>query len=799
MSALFATTLATHIFTVPTSRIQQGKKLTDSNSTVVTPNHRLQNLHAHLIKTGRLAHLYTCNTLIDGYCKEGDISYAHRLFDEMPQRNLVSWTSLISGYSRLEWHAESFDMFLQMLNMGYSPNEFAFGSLLRSCAESDNISFGIQLHGLTVKIGISQNVFVDSSLINLYAKSGMFDVSEGILRRMHETDAFSWTSMMVSYSNGGYFSEALLLFENMLGEGVKPSQYTLTSILKACTSLEALREGSQIQGYAIKAGLADDISLKVSLVNLYAKLGNPCTARMIYDQSFDRNKVLCTAMICGYSQNEKPELAIETFIQMIEEFGLYPNEFTYASVISACADLRVHNVGASLHALALKTGHASMTHVEGALVDMYAKTGDMMRATQVFQKIGKKDSISCSSILSGYSYNGLDQEALDFYSYLLSSSIKPDSYALASATTSCAKLSDLLTGRQIHSQIVKHGHESDICIASALIEMYSNSGAIDDAQMVFCDLPRRDRIAWTVMIDGYAQHGQGRKAVDLFEKMINEDVIPNSVTFVSVLNACSHAGLVAECLRYFQLMQTDYHIKPVLHHYACVVDLLGRSGHLKEALLFINRMPLEPTSLIWRSFLGACRIHKNLELGIYASNRLFDLDLQDDSTYVLLANMYATAGQWSDAARVRKMMRERGVSKVPGCSWIEAGKSFHVFSARDSTHPQKKHIYKVLDDLNCKMKAAGYVPETEFSLHDGDEDEKERLLSYHSERLAVAFGLIATPSDSCIRVFKNLRICGDCHNAMKFISLVSKRTIVVRDVSRFHHFTGGHCSCGDYW
>lgn len=601
---------------------------------------------------------------------------------------------------------EALEIYVQMLNSGFLPNEYAFGSVLRSCSESSFLQVGAQLHGSIVKLGLVQNVFVESSLIAMYAKNGNFETAIGILRRMKERDVFSWTSMVVGFSNSGRALEALKLFSQMLEEDVRPNEYTLTSVLKACVSLGGHEEGFQIHGYAIKTGFEEDKSVRTSLVGLYVEIGDVSSARGVYDRSAFRDVVLCSAMIGGYAQTGKVELVIEIFLQMLEEFEILPNEFTFANLIAACADGGGCRCGACFHALALKTGHAYIVHVEGALIYMYAKTGNLKDACKVFESMEEKDDISCSSILAGFSCNGHDQEALGFYSALHRLSVKPDPFALASATISCAKLADQLQGKQIHVQIIKHGHESDNCVASALIDMYAKGGSIEHAHRVFDKLLRRDRIAWTSMIDGYAQHGEGRKALELFESMIEDGAHPNEVTFVSLLYACSHAGLVEEGLRYFHLMKSNYGIEPVLHHYACVVDLLGRAGRLEAALQFIKRMPLEPSPLIWRAFLGACRVHNNLDLGIYASNRLLEMEPEDDATYVLLANMFAALGRWSDASGVRNLMKERGVSKAPGLSWIEVGKSFHVFGARDKMHPQIEHIHKVIDDLNFEMKKA---------------------------------------------------------------------------------------------
>ncbi|KAH0468174.1 hypothetical protein IEQ34_003207 [Dendrobium chrysotoxum] len=343
---------------------------------------------------------------------------------------------------------------------------------------------------------------------------------------------------------------------------------------------------------------------------------------------------------------------------------------------------------------------------------MYAKNGKIEDACTVFNNMETKDSVSCSSLLAGFSSNGLDREAIEFFCSLHKSSVKPDPFAVASAMTSCAKLGDQLQGRQIHAQIIRHGHESDTCIASTLIDMYAKSGTIEDASKVFENLLTKDRIAWTAIIDGYAQHGQGRNALESFSKMIEEGINPNAVTFVSLLNACSHSGLIEDGIFLFEVMKSVYRIEPVIHHYTCMVDLLGRVGHLEEALEFIKTMPIEPTHLIWRSFLGACRNHNNIKLGTLASKHLLELDPDDDATYVLLANMYSSNGQWNDAFETRNAMKLRSVTKSPGLSWVVVQNNLHVFGAKDNSHPEKDLIYNVLCDLMLKMKEAGHVTET---------------------------------------------------------------------------------------
>jgi pentatricopeptide repeat protein len=312
-------------------------------------------------------------------------------------------------------------------------------------------------------------------------------------------------------------------------------------------------------------------------------------------------------------------------------------------------------------------------------------------------------------------------------------------------------------------------------------------------------MPERDVVSWNTMIAGYGMHGQGEDALGLFSKMQQTCINPDSITFVCVLSACSHTGLLEEGWEYFYCMSRDYCITPKMQHYACMIDLLGRAGCLKDAQDFIEKMPYKPSASVWGSLLGACRVHNNIQVGEYVAERLFDLDPEKAGYYVLLSNIYAAAGRWDDVSKVRTMMKDRGIKKMPGCSLVEVKNKVHAFNVGDKSHPQSEKIYAMLNSLAKQMEEAGYIPDTNFVLHDVEEEVKEHMLYSHSEKLAIAFGLINTSPGTTIRITKNLRVCGDCHNATKFISKIVRREIIVRDANRFHHFKDGSCSCRDYW
>ncbi|KAK9272691.1 hypothetical protein L1049_003068 [Liquidambar formosana] len=309
----------------------------------------------------------------------------------------------------------------------------------------------------------------------------------------------------------------------------------------------------------------------------------------------------------------------------------------------------------------------------------------------------------------------------------------------------------------------------------------------------------RNIISWTSIITGFAKHGFARRALEMFHEMLKTGIKPNEITYVAVLSACSHVGMISEGWKQFNSMYKEHGISPRMEHYACMVDMFGRSGFLVEAIEFINSMPFKADALVWRTLLGACQVHGNTELGKHAAKRILEQDPHDPAAYILLSNLYASAGQWEDVVKIRKSMQERKLIKEAGCSWIEIESNVHKFHVGDTSHPQAREIYEELDQLAFKIKEMGYVPNTDFVLHNVGEEQKEQYLFQHSEKIAVAFGLISTAKSKPIRVFKNLRVCGDCHTAIKYISMATGREIVLRDSNRFHHIKDGACSCNDYW
>jgi pentatricopeptide repeat protein len=660
------------------------------------------------------------------------------------------------------------------------------------------LRYGREIHGQIVKLGFESNVFVGTAVVDMYAKCGRVDVARQMFDLMPVRNIVSWTAMVAGYAQNGQAEEANRFFNQIHQAGMKPNELTFVSVVNACAILMDLKFGKQVHAYMIRSGFQCQVSVCNAIVTMYAKCQTIEDALYVFDKMQERDLISWNAMIAGYAYNGRCEEALKLSFQM-KQIGVKLNQFTYASILSVSSSLPAFEEGKQLHGHIIQTGFDSNAFVGSALVDMYAKSGSIQCARQVLDKMPEQDVISCNAMIAGYVQYGYGEEALKLFCQMQHTGLESDEATFASIVSACANLAVLEHGRHIHAHIFCIGFESSMSVVNALVTMYAKCGDIEDARKVFEKMIERDVVSWNAMIVGHAQHGDGVEALRLFDQMLLTGIRPDAITFLGVLSACSHIGLVDRGHYYFHSMRHEHNITPRMDHHACMIDLLGRAGCLDEAEDFINKMPFQPDVSIWVALLSACRVHGNIEIGKHVAQLLFDLEPQNTSSYVLLSNIYSAAGRWDDAAKVRKMMKDREVKKKPGCSWIEVKNRVHAFMSEDRSHPQIEEVHAMLNRLAGPMEEAGYVPNTNFVLHDMEVEHKEHVLYHHSEKLAIAFGLMSTPPGAPIRIIKNLRVCGDCHNAVKFISKIVGREIVVRDVIRFHHFRNGTCSCQDYW
>ncbi|XAR50652.1 hypothetical protein NMG60_11005030 [Bertholletia excelsa] len=575
------------------------------------------------------------------------------------------------------------------------------------------------------------------------------------------------------------------------------SSLNYASILKSCVARRAIEPGRQLHARLCLTGLGYDTYLATKLINLYCVCDYLSYAYHLFDRIPKDNIFLWNVMIRGYAWNGPYEVAISLYYQMID-YGILPDNFTFPFVLKACSGLFAIDVGREVHEQVIRTGWETDVFVGAALIDMYAKCGCVGDSRRVFDKIQVRDVVLWNSMLACYSQNGCPEECLSLCAEMASAGVRPTVATLVTAISSSADIAALPQGRELHGYSWRHGFEIQDKVKTALVDMYAKCGSVKVARSLFERLLEKRIVSWNAMITGYAMHGHTDASLDLFKQMIRE-AWPDHITFVGVLSACNHGGLLDEGQKFFESMVRDYHIKPTVQHYTCMVDLLGHCGRLNDAYNLIKQMNVIPDSGIWGALLNSCKIHGNVELGELALEKLIELEPDDAGNYVILSNIYAQAGRWEGVAKLRKLMTDRGLKKSTACSWIEVKNKVHAFLSGDTSHSLSDEIYAELERLEGLMAEAGYVPNTKPVFHDVEDDEKTRMVLSHSERLAIAFGLISTPPGTKLLITKNLRVCEDCHVAIKFISKIAQREITIRDVNRYHHFKDGICSCGDYW
>ncbi|KAG0450131.1 hypothetical protein HPP92_026910 [Vanilla planifolia] len=634
--------------------------------------HDARRIHARILKTQFVSKVFIQNKLIEAYAKCGSLVDAQKLFDQMLHRNTFTWNNLIgallgsekveeaewffrsmpmtdqcswnlmvSGLAQHGWLKDSLKYFNRMHSENFVLNGYCFSSALSACAGLIDMKVGIQIHALVWKSPFAYDVYMGSSLVDMYSKCRRPSDAVRVFEGIPERNVVSWNCLITCFEQNGPVSEALVLFRRMLAYGVEYDEVTLASIVSACASLELIREGVQLHAQAIKSEYySKDLIFCNALVDMYAKCNKVNTARKIFDRLLVKSMVSVTTMLTGYAK-------------------------------------------------ALKVDDARL----------------------MFMKMLEKNIVAWNALIAGYTRNGENEESLRLFVRLKKEGIWPSHYTFGNILNACANLADLLLGQQVHAHVLKHGFqfqdglEPDIFVGNALLDMYHKCGIIDEAGKVF-ERMAKDRVSWNAMIVGYAQNGRGEEAISLYKRMLLIET-PDHVTMIGVLSGCSHAGLVEEGSKYLLSMCEDHGLILSRDHYTCIIDLLGRAGQFDYLEKFIQEMPIVPDSVIWSSLLSTCRLHDNIELGERVAQRLLELDKENSGPYILLSNMYAKMGRWTDAVGVRKLMKQRQVVKKPGCSWIEIRAKVHVFMVKDKSHPMRKEIFRILRFLQMHMARIG--------------------------------------------------------------------------------------------
>ncbi|XP_038977022.1 pentatricopeptide repeat-containing protein At1g15510, chloroplastic-like [Phoenix dactylifera] len=698
----------------------QSKSSLPTNKRWVTPHHQniisllqscskreeLIQIHAQMIRSRLIEDTFYVSRIIAFLAApspRSSMAYARRVFDQIHQPNLFSWNSMIRGYANCDAPRDALSLYKLMLRRGFSPDSYTFAVVTKACAHLNALEAGETVRGSVLKCGLESDMFVMTGFINLYAGCGEVNIAREVFDEMRRRDVVSWTSMLSGYARVNRWDEAFLLFDEMRVTGIEPNKVTIMSLISACGQLRALDKGRRLHLRIIENGMERDADVANSIMNMYAKCGSMRNAAEVFERMPVKNSISWNTLVGGFARNGLYKEALTMFQEMACS-EVKPDEITIIGALSACAQLGDLQQGKLLHAYIEGRMIARNLFVTNALVNMYAKCGDLAKAEAIFRGMPQRDVFSWTAIISGFVQVSGCKKALSLFEEMQLTDVEPNEVTLVSALSACSQLGALDQGRQIHACIEENNVGKDVCLGNALMDMYAKCGCIEIASRIFHGMPLKDTLSWNTMIGGLATHGHGRAAIDLFNQMQKiGDAEPDSVTLLAVLCACSHSGMVHEGIFYFSSMSSSYGIVPEVEHYGCMVDLLSRAGLIGEASDFIKNMPIAPNSVIWGSLLASCRVHHKMELGQKIAQHIIEIAPNDEGAHVLISNLYAEAGRWDDVRQVRTLMGSRGMEKSPGCSSIEVNGVVHEFFVGDKLLHQYGMIYLVLDGLTHQM------------------------------------------------------------------------------------------------
>ncbi|KAK0576065.1 hypothetical protein LWI29_011291 [Acer saccharum] len=672
-------------------------------------------LHAHLIKTSFKPCLFLLNNLLNLYCKFGEIRLAYQLFDKMTERNVVSYNLLVSGYTQVGFYDKALNVFNDARMGGQKLDKFTYAGVINVCAKTEDLEMGKLIHGLVVVGGLGGRVFVTNSLIDMYCKCGKIDQARLLFEKSDELDNVSWNSLISGYVRIGANEEIFRILVKMHRNGLDLTTYTMGCVLRACGTDfdDSVIYGRILHGCTLKLGLDLDIVVGTALLDMYAKTGNLDDAISVFYFIPDKNIVMYNAMIAGLIQTDTvsddcANRAFNLFFEMQRQ-GMKPSKFTFSSLLKACNAVEAFEYGKQIHAQVCKNDLQFDEFIGSALIELYSLLGSTEDGLKCFNLIPKLDVVSWTSMIKGHIQNGHFESAVALFQELLASVGKTDEFIISTMLAACADLATGRSGEQVQGYGIKSGTGNSTIVQNSQICMYAKSGDIDSANMTFEEMKDPDVASWSAIICSNAQHGCAGDALKLFELMKDLGIAPNQITFLGVLTACSHGGLVQEGLRYFTSMHKDHGITSDVKHYACVVDILARAGRLADAQNFILNSGLEDSPVMWRSLLSACRVYKDTVTAKHAAEKVIELEPQEAASYVLLNNIYVDAGIELPASEVRELMKDRGIKKEPGLSWIEVGNKIHSFVVGDRSHPMSHIIYESLETILEKIKKISYV------------------------------------------------------------------------------------------
>lgn len=622
----------------------------------------------------------------------------------MPRRNIVSFNAIIAAYSRTPYYAIfSFKLLTQMETEDLRPNGSTFTSLLQGSSSLGDQFIGSELHAQVVKSGFLNDVRVQTSLLGMYSNCGDQESAEEVFRLVADKDVVAWNSMIFTYLKNERIRRGLHVFLNMVRNGMIPSQYTYSMVLNACSKSFNHYFGHAVHARIIIFSTVADLPLQNALLDMYCSYGDVQTAFTVFCRIENPDLVSWNSMMAGYSRKGDGEKAIDMFIQLLRTSSAEPDEHTFAAIISAATGLPASDYGKPLHAQVIKAGFQTSVYIGSTLVTMYFKNDETDAAQNVFSLIPEKDVVLWTEMIAAHSRMGDGETAVQFFYTMRRECHKIDGFVLSGVLSACADLATLKQGEMIHSLAIRTGFDIEMSVCGSLVDMYAKNGNLQAAECIFSLVETPDLKCWNSMLGGYSHHGRAEEALKLFGEILNHNIRPDHVTFISLLAACSHCGLVAQGKFLWNHMK-EMGLLPGPKHYSCMVSLLSRAGLLQEAEEIIIKSPFREDYLeLWRTLLSSCISSKNFGLGAYAAEQVLSLDAEDSATHTLLSNLYAAAGIWDAVAETRRKMRGLMLEKDPGLSWIEVLNNIHVFSSGDQSHPEVDEAQDELHRLHGNM------------------------------------------------------------------------------------------------
>ncbi|XP_028786655.1 pentatricopeptide repeat-containing protein At2g39620 [Neltuma alba] len=631
-----------------------------------------KSIHAYVVRRSMSGSV--SNSLIDMYSKCGEVNVARQIFDQMWVQDDVSWATMMAGYVHNGYFPEVLQLLDKMKQKDTKMNKVAIVSALLAAAEMRDMEKGKEVHDYALHQGVISDITVATPIVSMYAKCGELKKAKTLFLSLRGRDLVAWSSFLSAVVQAGYPSEALCIFREMQHEGFKPDHVTLTSVISACAEISHLRFGKSLHSFAVKADKDSDISTATTLISMYTRCEAFTHAMTLFNRMDYKDVVTWNTLINGFTRYGDPCDALQMF-RRLQLSGIQPNGGTIVGLVSACTLLVDQDLGMCFHGITKKSGFESGTHVRVALMDMYAKCGSLRSAEALFFSIKPlKDEVSWNVMIAGYLHNGCANESISTFNQMKLENVKPNLITFITILPAVSSLSMLREGMAIHACIIQMGFMSNTLAANSIIDMYAKCGQLIYSEKCFHEMENKDIVSWNSMLSGYAIHGQADRAISLFSLMEETCVQADSVSFISVLSACRHAGLVQDGMNIFKTMTEKHHLEPNMELYACMVDLLGRAGLFDEVLSLIKKMPTEPTAEVWGALLGACKMHSNLTLGEVVLRKLLSLEPRNPVHFVVLSDIYAQCGRWPDARMTRSNISGHGLTKSPGCSWFELHK-----------------------------------------------------------------------------------------------------------------------------